>query len=603
MHLVKSVLMAASAATAIAAVPASAQQADQESAFYDESCDRECLLGVLKQFTDALRAGSPSAVPLADNYRFTENNVELPIEKGLWATIDDLSADAMTAADPQSQNAAWFGWATENGDPVLYAARIHVADGKIDQIETVVHRYSEELRAPFGDVEKMVHDPAWNEILPPEERRSRARLRAIADAYFSTVEMNDGEVFAPFAEDCGRLENGFSTTTTSADTGGESNYVDGCEEQFKMGYYRINKRIRERRYPLIDEERGIVVSTAFFDHANEFDRFQLTDGSWMETWLKWPNSITLLEAFLIKDGEISRIEATFTYVPYAMHNPWFGEASRPPETASSPEECNAACLSSLTGQVMQAYVNRGEYKSLPWADKVGYEENSVGMQLNEGIWGSTTAIDQSPLVIADETLGRALWIGRIEEHGAPAWAAVTVSADGDKIGRIESVIRRKEYLGPYAEPVTAPSFAPLSDAQRTSRVDMLAAVDRFYLAIAAENGSAPADLAADCKWAVNGLELSACEVPFSNMLLQGLEQVRDRKVIAVDEARGLVAISAYDDFTAQQQEFTDAQGNTYEDTMPFPRTLQVVELFRIVNGKIARIEGFTSELPYGMGPR
>ena len=38
-------------------------------------------------------------------------------------------------------------------------------------------------------------------------------------------------------------------------------------------------------------------ATGFFDHANEWDRFRLTDGKEMLTWLKWPNTITLLEAF------------------------------------------------------------------------------------------------------------------------------------------------------------------------------------------------------------------------------------------------------------------------------------------------------------------
>ena len=42
----------------------------------------------------------------------------------------------------------------------------------------------------------------------------------------------------------------------------------------------------------------------------------------MKTALKWPNSITLLEAFRVRDGKIHRIEAVFTYVPYFMHNPW-----------------------------------------------------------------------------------------------------------------------------------------------------------------------------------------------------------------------------------------------------------------------------------------
>src|SRR6185312_8489512 len=96
--------------------------------------------------------------------------------------------------------------------------------------------------------------------------------------------------------------------------------AQGCEDQFKLGIYRINKRIRERRYPLIDEERGVVVATGFFDHANTFDTYFTTDGKERKTLLKWPNSISLVEAFKIRNGRIYRIEAVFTYVPYFMHS-------------------------------------------------------------------------------------------------------------------------------------------------------------------------------------------------------------------------------------------------------------------------------------------
>ena len=137
-----------------------------------------------------------------------------------------------------------------------------------------------------------------------------------------------------------------------------------------------------------------------------------------------------------------------------------------PVPISSPEQCAAQCLSGLTGKVMEAFATRGMWRELPWAEEVGYDENSVGLQVNEGIWGSTTAIDKKPLVIADPQLGRALWLGRIEEHGQPAWAAVTVSADGDRIGRVQTVIRRKEYGAPYAEPETAPTFSTLPNARQ-----------------------------------------------------------------------------------------------------------------------------------------
>ena len=322
----------------------------------------------------------------------------------------------------------------------------------------------------------------------------------------------------------------------------------------------------------------------------------------MRTALNWPNSISLLEAFRIKDAKISRIEAVFTYVPYFMHNPFAGPAAEPPVPISSPEQCAAQCLSGLTGKVMEAFATRGMWRELPWAEEVGYDENSVGLQVNEGIWGSTTAIDRKPLVIADPQLGRALWLGRIEEHGQPAWAAVTVSADGDRIGRVQTVIRRKEYGAPYAEPETAPTFSTLPNARRTSRRDMLAAVDRFFAALNAKNGVAPPDLAADCTWTLNGQPTPSCTLPFTNRELQSLEQVRDRKVIAVDEARGLVAVSTYEDFTASVQEFTDASGKAYKDQDTYPRTLQVVELFRFSGGRIESIHAITSELPYGMKP-
>ena len=171
----------------------------------------------------------------------------------------------------------------------------------------------------------------------------------MADGYFNTVELNDGNVFTPFDLECGRLENGI--LTTAATSGSAGAISPGCEAQFKLGIYRINKRIRERRYPLIDVERGVVVSTGFFDHANEFDRYKLTDGREMKTALKWPNSISLIEAFKVRDSKIYRIEAVFSYVPHRMHNPFYvyppAPAAQPEDAATLKERCDKACLLAL----------------------------------------------------------------------------------------------------------------------------------------------------------------------------------------------------------------------------------------------------------------
>ena len=116
---------------------------------------------------------------------------------------------------------------------------------------------------------------------------------------------------------------------------------------------------------------------------------------------------------------------------------------------------------------MAAYPVRGQWASLPWAERVGYAENSVGIRVNEGIWQGVTAVDADPLVIADAKTGNGVWIGRIEEHGQPAWAVITVSSAGAKIEGIDALIRRKEYGAPYAEPTEAPRFGVVPAPQRT----------------------------------------------------------------------------------------------------------------------------------------
>ena len=314
----KAVRLLAFAGALMVAQPALAQAPGQPSAWNAIGCDRACLTQDVRRYMDALVHKDPARAPLARDIRFTENDVAMPIGEGLWGTISSATSDGLDVADPSTGQAAWFGMVFEHGQPAYYAMRIRADAAGIHEVETLVVRQLG-LPAPFGDPAKYGHDPAFADVLTPEQKRPRERLRAVADSYFNTVELNDGTVFAPFDADCQRNENGISTTRGA---GGAASIAQGCEAQFKLGLYRINKRVRERRYPLIDEERGVVVATGFFDHANGFDSYQTTDGKTMKTALKWPNSISLIEAFKIRDGKIYRVEAIFTYVPYFMHSPW-----------------------------------------------------------------------------------------------------------------------------------------------------------------------------------------------------------------------------------------------------------------------------------------
>ncbi|MCL6249695.1 hypothetical protein M3P36_01345 [Altererythrobacter sp. KTW20L] len=580
---------AISALALAAALPtaALAQAPGEPSAVLDTSCLYDCLIAAVRGHMTALEARNYANLPLAADVMFTENNVVLPVGQGLWRTVVEVDDNGLAVADETTGHAAWFGSVRENGHAAFYAVRIHVEGGLIDEIESVVHRRTS-LPAPFGDWENMEHFAEFYEVLPEEERRPRERMLAIADAYFDTVELNDGQVFAPFSEDCSRLENGISTTAPEPGAqASAANIASGCREQFELGIYKINKRVR-RVLPLVDEYRGVVVGSGFFDHANEWDRYLLTDGREMRTALKWPNSITLLEAFRIRDAEIQRIEATFTYVPYFMHNPFWGEAAPMPRFAPDPAACNDACLTGLAMSVASAMPGNN-WQQVNWAETVGYSENSVGIRVGESIWRGITAIDTDPLVVADAETGKAVWIGRIEEHGQPAWAAFTVAADGDAVGSIDALIRRSNYGPPYVDPVSATDFDRLPAARRTPRAAMIAGAGRFMAAIDA-NVAPEGLLDENCNWLVNGLDVGGCAGSFGSPPLARIEAVRDRQVLAADEERGLVAVRFFEDIPA-----TNGEG--------YPMTTQVVELYRFEGGRITRVEAFTSELPYGMRPR
>ncbi|MEK9648961.1 MAG: hypothetical protein VW337_07590, partial [Gammaproteobacteria bacterium] len=298
-----------------------AQAPGYRSAVLIPDCDYECLIDYTTNYIEALAGRNPASARLAPDVMFSENNVLMPVgNDGLWGTISAVREGEMMVADVETGNAAWFGIVEEHGNPAYLAMRIKVEDRLITEVETVMNRLPD-MPKPFGNPDTVTHDPAFSEILSIKERRSRARLVAVADGYFNTVELNDGDVFTLFSDDCSRLENGISTTAApppGSSDGNSASIAVGCENQFKLGIYHINKRIRERRYPIVDVERGVVVASGFFDHANMFDRYSLTDGREMNTVLKWPNTITLLEAFKIVDGKIARIEAVFTYVPYFM---------------------------------------------------------------------------------------------------------------------------------------------------------------------------------------------------------------------------------------------------------------------------------------------
>jgi hypothetical protein len=593
----------------LGAQQALAQAPGAYSAVIDASCNRECLLGFADRYVAALARKDPSSLPFASDLRFTENNVLLPMGDGVWNSVSKVYPNAMRAADVQTGNVSWFGQIEEYGRPAYFNMRMKVWKGRITEVETIVSRQPDAPK-PFGKASEVVHDPRWNEVLPPKERRPRERLIAIADGYFSTVELNDGQIFTHFADDCDRLENGISTTAPRGT--GSVSLAQGCRAQFELGIFKINKRIRERRYQLVDEDRGIVVATGFFDHANTFDEYLLNDGRSMKTFLKWPNSISLLEAFRIRDGKIQLIEAVFTYVPYFMHNPWAPTPAAPAWTDTAPRaaDCDANCLNGIADQYVQALLKQ-DPSGVPWAERVRFAGNNVPMMIGDGLWGSVAGNAQAALHVADPQTGTVVWYGFIEEHGLPAHVALRLNVRDRKITEVETVAGRQGNPGPFS-PAAEWKLDPvyervLPESARTSRERMADIVHAYYGTMQRNDGKLFAEFTPQCRRVINGVttvdgpdKAASCQTLFTRGAFRPIQRVRDRQVRAVDEARGIVVASAMLDQPAAFVEYRTTDGKPREVDIKYPYSQSVVEFFKIEGGKIARVEGVSAFVPYSM---
>jgi len=290
------------------------------------SCDRQCLYGFLDQYLAALKAKDPSRLPLAKSFRYSENNVEMQIGDGVWGTVTGLGDYNLRTADAVNGAVGCYGIVQETNTTSIFALRLKVADSRISEAEILIRRSGAES-GPFPSKPTLASNPVFEEIVPPAERSLRERMIALADGYFNTLQLNDGSLFTQFYDDCDRWENGLLTTHNPdlAKTIPVANL--GCAQQFKLGNYRYDDRVRDRRFLLVDEERGLVMAAGFIDHAGRLENFTLTDGTPIKSPMRTPSTLCLLELFKMRGGKIQKIEAVFIGVPYNMPSPWFHYAN------------------------------------------------------------------------------------------------------------------------------------------------------------------------------------------------------------------------------------------------------------------------------------
>src|SRR4051812_7769375 len=105
-----------------------------------QTCDRECLRGMITQYLNAMLKHDPKPLPLAPNVRFTEDADEMKLGEGFWTTISGLEAFRQDILDVREGTAGVHVLAMEDGKPVLMAVRLKIVGGKIAEVESTVVR-------------------------------------------------------------------------------------------------------------------------------------------------------------------------------------------------------------------------------------------------------------------------------------------------------------------------------------------------------------------------------------------------------------------------------------------------------------------------------
>jgi hypothetical protein len=280
---------------------------------------RDDLYAVLDNYLAALGERDAAAVRWADAPLTSENNVMLARDDGLWGTIESVGSYKLKFADPLTGHVGYFGTVHEHIEESGYTVRLKVDDaGRITEAETIVVRQSDSGI-------KFENPRYWDKAIlnaGVEAPSPRAEMIHLSNGYFDTLQLNDGTLHTKFHPDCNRVENGVQTTHNPDFAKIVPVSALGCEEQFRMGNYRYDDRLRGRRFPMVDEERGLVLAFGFIDHSGRLAEYQLTDGRTVQSPVRRPHSFYLAELFKIDDAMICQIEANFITVPYYMPSPW-----------------------------------------------------------------------------------------------------------------------------------------------------------------------------------------------------------------------------------------------------------------------------------------
>jgi hypothetical protein len=273
---------------------------------------KEKLITMMDRYLELLVTNDPSKLPVAKNLKVMENGYPIQLGQGLFETASEITF-RQYIPDAATGQIVLYGVALETMKLANFVMRLKVENDAITEIETIIAR---EGTASIANPASMKQPkPIYDTILDPAERTSRDTMLAAAESYFNCIEDNTANV--PFHPECNRTANGQQTTNSGP-------VPLSCLGQFEKKIFAYITKVRNRRYIIVDEEKGLVFGVFMMDvpaKKEHFDLFPLPMDR-LPVHMITPHTIYLAELFKIVKGQIRQIEALMFNTTLGAHSGW-----------------------------------------------------------------------------------------------------------------------------------------------------------------------------------------------------------------------------------------------------------------------------------------
>jgi hypothetical protein len=464
-------------------------------------------------------------------------------------------------------------------------------------------------------------DPVWLEPVPAAQRQSREALKAVAFMYFQALQHNDGTGIYPFRDDCMRIEHARQVVTTPhlENYGHADASIDfttlKAKAQYELGMMAFVSRIRDRRFLVIDAERGAVLANAVYDFDGDLRTITFAGGRvWkLPAYFHTPRSNHANEAFKILGGSFRYIEMTFIETPFGMRAAWSGRKPSvaldywpPAIRAPLRQPIERAALRRALDRTLDALMEHCPC-SLPLAPGFRYTENSILVEPGMGLWQSARAVRDYGIPLVDPERGEAGWFGALDERGLFAMLAFRIRVERGLITEMEAIVARPEkpaqngqlreatftlFVPPLSADLEPDAFQAAPQAlMRPSAAHRaaLATVLEQYQAACERRDAAAARLGKDAVRRENGHPAA----DFTDSPTARLTSLRGRRPLVIDAAQGL----ALDVVLRDNAALSSAAPPEFRS----PWTDLHARLFKVERGEVTRLEELVRRLPYGQG--